>query len=268
MEDRTFNESQKLLTIQEFMEVVEFKIDAFMVDECFLNLKEDTPIYIDASMIEWMGYTGKKSKQKENFMKILDHNFEKDTDYYDFKNKEYQEWLDNNKKNFYDRGLIYPPIATGNGSYQTKHIIVLPDTFRKVLMMLKTSRANRIREYYISLEKLLRMYTMYQCGNLNMPMNRGYTRYCAIMELDKEIRHRYRVGCVYYIQEEQTKNIKIGWCWNLQKRLTALQISNSQILKVVKYELTQFPYNREQELHKKYVEFHIRGECYSSDIKN
>jgi hypothetical protein len=162
--DRAFTESQKLLTIQEFIKVVEFKIDAFMVDKCFLNLKEDIPVYIDAPMLEWMGYKGKEKAIKQNFMKMLGRNFEKDTDYYDFKNKEYQEWLDNNRISYgmHMHAIRYPPITTVRGSYQSNHIIMPPDTFRKVLLMLNTTKANAIREYYISLEKLIKVYMTYQ----------------------------------------------------------------------------------------------------------
>jgi hypothetical protein len=181
-----------------------------------------------------------------------------------YNNKEYQMWLNANIVMI--RGLKYPEPLTGPASRRCKHIIMLPDTFRKVLMMINTSKANRIREYYISLEKLLIMYTKYQCGNLNIPTNKRYTRYCSIMEMDREVKQRYKVGCVYYIQEEESKSIKIGWCWNLPKRLQTLQVCNSRALNIVKYELTQFPYDREQELHEKYMIYHVRGEWFSSHV--
>lgn len=65
---------------------------------------------------------------------------------------------------------------------------------------------------------------------------------------------------------EKTNNVKIGWCWNLPKRVQCLQIGNSQKLKVIKTEITQFPYEREQYLHQLYKNSHIRGEWYKINI--
>ena len=98
--------------------------------------------------------------------------------------------------------------------------------------------------------------------------SKKYTRQQTILEFDKNVQDRYRIGCVYYIQEKDTKNIKIGWCWKLQKRLKSLQVSNSQKLSIVKYELTQFPYKREQELHDIYKNNHIRGEWFENIFKD
>jgi hypothetical protein len=95
---------------------------------------------------------------------------------------------------------------------------------------------------------------------------RKYSRQQEIYYMDKEITNKYRVGCVYFIQETQTKNIKIGWCWNLPRRIQTLQVANSQNLTVVWKELTQFPYKKEQRLHLQHKDHHIRGEWYSADV--
>jgi hypothetical protein len=252
-----------LLTIYEFIEMMEFDIDGHMVDMCFLNLRDDMPIYIDTNMIEWMGYKGTIKTQKQLLVDLLERNFKKDIDYQIYNNNGYKQWLDENVS---ECSIKYPEPYKGAAARRGKHIIMPSPTFKKVLMMLNTSKASRIREYYINMERLLRMYGLYQCGNLNIPVNKKYTRHCAIIELEIKMQKKYRVGCVYFIQEEDTENIKIGWCWNLRKRLHDLQVCNSRLLTVIKYELTQFPYNREQYLHGMYIDYHIRGEWYKPDV--
>jgi hypothetical protein len=258
-----FTKQHTLLTIHEFIEMMEFDIDGHMVDMCFINLRDDMPVYIDTNMIEWMGYKGTIKTQKQLLSELLERNFKKDIDYNVYNNKEYTEWLNTDVSN----GVItYPEPYQGAAARRGKHLIMPSSTFKKVLMMLNTSKAGRIREYYINMEKLLRMYILYQCGNLNIPINKKYTRHCAIMELEIKIQKKYRFGCVYFIQEEDTGNIKIGWCWNLRERLHDLQVCNSRLLTVIKYKLTQFPYDSEQYLHAMYIDYHIRGEWYKSDV--
>jgi hypothetical protein len=164
MIDRAFSSNDKLLTIQDFVKVVNFGIDAFMVDKCFLNLRDDMPVYIDTDMIEWMGYSGKSDKRKEKFTAILERNFKKDIDYHVYNNNDYQQWLDTNEDSYppHVGRITYPPITTGRGSYQTKHLIMPSSSFKKVLMMLNTAKANEIREYYIALESLIKVYMTYQ----------------------------------------------------------------------------------------------------------
>lgn len=62
--------------------------------------------------------------------------------------------------------------------------------------------------------------------------------------------------CVYYIQEEKTNNVKIGWCWNLHKRVQCLQIGNSQKLKVIKQKLRNF-HMKENNIYINYIKTHI-----------
>jgi len=157
-----------VLSIQEFIDKTKFDIDSFIIDKFWNNMHEDLDIYIDDTIINWMGYTGKSFKIRQNFSKLL-FNFTKDKDYQILSNDEYGKIFDTIEgiKKIYGRTdatirNIYPSVKYGKGKYQTKHILVKPDTFREIMMMLNTKKAGEIRKYYLSLEKLLKEYSSYQ----------------------------------------------------------------------------------------------------------
>lgn len=51
---------------------------------------------------------------------------------------------------------------TGRGKGKLTHIIVQPDTFRDVVMMLETKKSCEVCKYYIQLEHLINIYSIYQ----------------------------------------------------------------------------------------------------------
>lgn len=56
----------------------------------------------------------------------------------------------------------YPNPKDFIGKSRTNHLILSIDCFKKIIMMLTTDKANQIREYYIGLEKLIKIYAKYQ----------------------------------------------------------------------------------------------------------
>ena len=266
--------SVQLLTVQEFIQTTEFELDIESFDILYASINyDDVPLYINSKILKWMAYEGDFSTMKKGYIKLLKSNFKVESDYKTLTNDEYEKYYDEKIEPDQLTGF-YPKHKKGNKS----HLLVYPNAFKASVMMLKTSKGSRIRDYYITLEKLIQSYFIYQClfkkidfkvelKNISiLNHNKKYTQQQSIIELDKILYNIYKVGCVYYIQEEKTKNIKIGWCWNLLKRLKCLQVANSQTLNVIKYELSQFPYEKEQYLHKKYKDYHIRGEWYQNTI--
>ena len=154
---------------------------------------------------------------------------------------------------------------------KVKHILILPNLFKRLLMLCNTEKGKRVRNYYIDLEEAIFLYVLYQAKNNQLKyendiknlINKNSTRINAILLFDKIHTKKYKVGCVYFIKEKDTNNVKIGWCWKLKRRISTLQVSNSKELILVKNELTQFPFEREQELHKLYQDKLIRGEWYN-----
>jgi hypothetical protein len=256
------------MTFKEFVCFNEIGLDGIMVDKIFHNIHTNIPIYMDESMIAYFGYSGDFKQQKKRLKELIENNFSdyKDQLWHSYKNKEYLEFCEIHKEK-----LLYPKAPTGKSASRIKHLLVYPKIFKSMLMLCQTERGKRIRNYFLDIEEVMILYIKYQClyeklefeVELKKMFSKQYTILQAILEFDKNIQNKYRIGCVYYIQEANTKNIKIGWCWKLQKRLKQLQVANSQVLSVIKYEMTQFPYDREQELHIIHKDNHIRGEWYN-----
>ena len=83
-----------------------------------------------------------------------------------------------------------------------------------------------------------------------------------------EIQEENKEGFVYYIQEEGTKRVKIGWAWDVKDRLQTLQCGNSKDLLILKTIKTKKPWELEKQLHDRFSQFRIRGEWFSSDVIN
>ena len=145
--------SAKLLTMKEFNDINNFDTN----DNPF-DINEDSPIYIDEIILNWLGYEGDTiNKKMKNCKKKLQTYFDKDVEYKILKNNEYKEFLDEepNKSNF-------PEPAEGPYANTIKHIIVMPDAFKSLCLMNNTKKGMQIRKYYNMLHKLSAAYISYQ----------------------------------------------------------------------------------------------------------
>jgi phage anti-repressor protein len=170
------NMSIEMLTINEFIKKTEFPIDTFMVDKFYHNLNDDMNIYITDEIIAWCGYSGETRTQKMRFNEILSK-FERNVDYWIYEgNRAYEtyynsmygiKYIENeisinlSTKTHLDK-FNYPHPDTFKGKNKTNHIITTVDCFREIMMMLTTKKAKSIRQYYICLEKLIKIYGQYQ----------------------------------------------------------------------------------------------------------
>ena len=154
--------SVKLLTMKEFIDITGFEVDSKTFDILFMNINDEgIPIYINADMLNWMGYTGEEKLQKRNFKELLQQNFEK-SDYKLLKNTEYKTFIKNEIKGAELRTLNFPEPAVGASARSKTHLIVMPEAFRHLCMMINTNKGKQIRKYYTTLEKLIKSYNLYQ----------------------------------------------------------------------------------------------------------
>jgi hypothetical protein len=272
IEDTKLNPQGQLMTLDRFISITWFKVDKFAMDTFYRNIHDDLPIYLDDDIVRWFGYKGKLNTQKTAIKNLLINNFA------EYRNIGWFEYSNKNYTKFYEKNPTYPDPYTFYGKNKTKHLIIHPHIFKCIILLSNTVKKMRIIEHYVALEDLVIKYTKYQCSYYKLNYNeehnklinlthiKKYTAQQTLKYFDLQIQEKYRVGCVYFIQEDITKNIKIGWCWNLPNRISKLQTANSQQLSVVKNILTQFPYKKEQYLHKKYKDFHIRGEWFSCQV--
>ena len=73
-----------------------------------------------------------------------------------------------------------------------------------------------------------------------------------------------KVGCVYFISDG--KYTKIGYTYDLPKRLSCMQTANSNNLVVLKTILTEYPVELEERLHSQFASKLVRGEWYDISI--
>ncbi len=158
-----------MLTVAEFRQLSGFPIDPFMVDRFFTNLDKNIPIYVSDEIIEWCGFGAMELRDKKrDFNRIL-QKFNEGVDFWVYDNNDYKICYEEVMRQICRMGdadqknvVAYPdPVAFKNRN-RTKHIVVTTRTFKKIMMMLTTSKADSIREYYLALEELILTYAKYQ----------------------------------------------------------------------------------------------------------
>lgn len=233
------------------------------------KIKDDVPIYLDADTIEYFGFGGDHMRQKKSLFRLIDKNLEDDegVSFWRYNNAGYGEFLKTHKG--------YPPVPTGRGTSTTKHILVMPDTLDTLLLVANTKRSALARRNIIQTKNIVLSYFMYKCEKLSTPFAQmvkqinshpaaaQVLREQAIARLEADLSDKSRVGCVYFVSDGEA--VKIGWCWNMPRRLEILQTGNAKELKVIKTILTLDPPKLEAALHKKYADHHIRGEWFMID---
>jgi hypothetical protein len=162
----------EIVPLQQFMNITESKIDQYVVDKFYHSIKDDIPIYLDNDLIKWCGYGGELKKQKQNLLELIK---KYDIKFMEYDNNQYDEFwstvngtANNDAKS---ETNIYPDPKTFNKkAITTKHILIMPDDFRMIVMRLPTAKGAEVCRYYIELEKIIKMYVEYQNRFL---INRG-----------------------------------------------------------------------------------------------
>lgn len=143
--------SLTLLDILKFIEVTNFNIDNFMIEKFWHSMKDDVPIYISREILEWMGYSGEFRKQRDTFKKLLKrHNIpftELTTE-----DKQCESFIDIKK----DMLCLSKAVIS-----QSKWLIMNSDDFKESVLILNTKNSGKIRKYYMSFEKLLKLNLLY-----------------------------------------------------------------------------------------------------------
>ena len=161
----------RMLTIQEFIQYTHFKVDNFAMTKFYYNVNNEIPIYIDESIIKWFKYKGTYFNQKSKIRNILNTNFAeyKNIYWFEYSNQEYETFytensrlLMSNLENNTEPSKLYPDPSEFKHKNQTKHMIVHPIVFKHVVLMADTQNSMNIRDYYITLEELIKKYSQYQ----------------------------------------------------------------------------------------------------------
>ncbi len=159
-------EKLQILPFTDFLRVTKIKLDQYMVDKFFHSIQNDMLIYVDETLIRWCGYSGEVKEQKRALLRLLDKYKIK---YEEYSNDRYIKLL----KSYGDSrvtikddkkggNMLYPPIEKGRGKSNAKHILIMPDNFKKVAMRLPTEKGEQVCDYYIQFEKVVNIYFRYQ----------------------------------------------------------------------------------------------------------
>lgn len=242
-------ESEKNLSITEFIETVEFAIPINEIKNIcnFSNLEK---IYITDDIIKYFGYSGDLSDQKKQFLETLANKFKENRDYSIFNNAEYEKIYQNN--------IGWPRPDEFIGKNHIKHIIF------------KESR--KIKKMFIRMEELLINYWKYQTAFCKkkfddelekihaLEFNKRELRLSEIRALEDRLEAKYRVGCIYFIKDAEY--VKIGWTFDLRRQFGDIQLGNPRQLVLENYYFTDFPEAEEKLLHAKYANFRVRGDWF------
>lgn len=143
--------SNTLLNIIKFIEVTSFKLNMIMFDYFWQVIVGNHSSHITRETLDWFGYEGEYYTQKQNFKKMLQRNSIK-----------YTELSQENKVESYPTIKKELETLPHEGAKAcSKFLIMEPDDLKMAIMQLKTKNGDIIRQYYIDLEKLLKLYTEY-----------------------------------------------------------------------------------------------------------
>ena len=100
--------------------------------------------------LEWLGYSGEPNKQKEKFIAYLKRN-----------DIAYEEIIHTDARISRYPSILKDIASKPSQFSQCKWLIMKSRDFKKAIMKLSTSRGNDIREYYLSVEELMKLYVEY-----------------------------------------------------------------------------------------------------------
>jgi uncharacterized protein YlzI (FlbEa/FlbD family) len=173
------------MTFKQFIACNKIPLDEILVDKLFHNIKDDIPIYMDAAMIEYLGYNGDLEHQKKSMTAIIKKNFIEYSDklYWNYANKDYSLYIetltaensaiskpltaessairieDTQLTNYKD---IYPVVPSGKNSSKIKHMLIMPKLFKEMLMLCNTEKGKQVRRYYLEMVGVMDLYINYQ----------------------------------------------------------------------------------------------------------
>ena len=168
---------QAQMTFKEFISFNNIDLDSIMVDKVFHNIRNDMPIYMDESMVEYFGYSGNIKIQRKSLVNLINDNFIEYQNklWHSYKNSEYIEFCEKNKESLKDESKsfknndekldissIYPLAPTGKSAARIKHLLVMPKLFKEMLMLCQTDKGKQVRRYYIDMMEVMELYIKFQ----------------------------------------------------------------------------------------------------------
>ena len=136
------SDTLEVLGINAFVETFKYDISKLYIDKFWSALNNNEWIVVDYAMLRWMGYDCSRDRaNREKYRKLLMENFNDGIDYETVSGA--------------DSRIRHTNVA------QRNTILVRAKTFKKSLMMIRTERAETIRDYFLLLEEIMLDYMRY-----------------------------------------------------------------------------------------------------------
>jgi hypothetical protein len=166
MLQKALNLSYNMLPIDKFMDIAGITLSDTLPFKLMWNsFQHNIPIYMSDSLIKVFGYNGTLFHQKNSLMRLVEKY--KDIKIVQLSNEQYEEFthrnpeMQNEEMNQILDGA-YPPITKAQLKSRPKHVLMMPDDFKKLLLVVRTDNGDRAREYVVQLDKLFNLYWEYQ----------------------------------------------------------------------------------------------------------
>ncbi|CCV02182.1 hypothetical protein IIV25_164R [Invertebrate iridovirus 25] len=195
---KALNASFNLLDITQFIEVTKFKLNTTMFDYFWQVVVGNTRVHLATRVLEWFGYEGELREQKRLFLRMLKRN-----------NISYKELTQKDKEI-----ELYPTIQEElqlipSNITNSKFVIMEPRDLKMAIMQLKTKNGHIIRDYYIDLEELLKMYVEYTLYFNHREASRKITnleQMMVDMKLERERDRQYMRSLGITLEEVRDQN--------------------------------------------------------------
>jgi hypothetical protein len=198
---KVLERSFKLLDILEFIKVTKFELNMVMFDYFWQVMIGNTGRHLSTSVLEWFGYEGDYKRQKEAFIKMLKRN-----------KIAYTELTQHDKEiELYSTIKEELALLPSNVKH-SKFLIMEPDDIKMAIMQLKTKNGSLIRQYYIDLEELLKLYVEYTLYFNHREAQRKITNLETMMadlKLANERQEQYMRSLGISLEEVKDQNVEL-----------------------------------------------------------
>lgn len=178
-------------------------------------------IYIDISVLKWLGYSGPKELHKQHFINLLDRNN------ISYKYIDYQDPFIDEFSKIQEEIKEMRPVDKP----RKRWIIMETNNFKKAIMRLNTSRREDIQNYYLLLEELVKLYGAYtiQFKDNKLKSQENHILLLKDLLVDDTKREKTQVIYISTSRNYASQNrFKIGGVENINKLDSRLNNYNSR----------------------------------------
>lgn len=141
-EEYESTEPLQIMNVMSFVQTFKYDIDKLYIDKFWASIDMNDWIIIDYDMLRWIGYSHARDRDnKRRYLDLLKANFDDGKDYA-------MVFIDTiTRRVVNDAGI--------------NTLVIRARSFKKSLMMIRTERAENIRDYFLALEELVLDYMKY-----------------------------------------------------------------------------------------------------------